>query len=560
MLTLRDFDVVGRTYRNINRYRQILTIIFKYGFGNIIEALKIDQYLEIGLKMISKDKPPWLEPLTQSQRIRLLFEELGPTFIKFGQILSTRPDLIPLEYIFELEKLQDNVPEFSFSDVKKNLTKAFSDKESPFVFMEEKPFASASIGQVHLAKLKTGERVAVKIQRPDIRKHIIVDLEIMNHLATLMERHIEDLSFFRPVKIVEEFAETLEKELDYTLEASNMERVARQFVFDSTIHIPRVYLDITTETVLTMEYIQGIKISETDTLDEHGMDRKLLTQRGADLILKQVFEYGFFHADLHPGNLFVLPDNVLGPVDFGMMGFMDRRAREVFIDLIASVVTENSSATCHYLLELTEYDDEPDMRFLERDISTFIAQYLTKALKHINVGRLLQDLLKITARHKLRLYPDTFLMMKSFAAVEGVAQKLDPDFDMVEYAAPFIKKKKIERISLSRITADLSSLSLESLQLLREIPRDSIAIIRQARKGKFVLGFDIQKLEKILGAYQRENHKRSVSLIISSLIIASSLLFSLKASPQIFGLSLFGLVAIACAVVLWLWLFVKPGK
>ncbi len=560
MLTLRDFDVVGRTYRNITRYRQILTILFKYGFGHIIEALNIDQYLEIGLKMISRDKPPQLEPLTPPQRTRLLFEELGPTFIKFGQILSTRPDLIPLEFIFELEKLQDNVPEFPFSDVEKTVAKAFGDKENPFASMEKDPIASASIGQVHLAKLKTGERVAVKIQRPDIRKNITVDLEIMNHLATLMERHIEDLSFFRPVKIVEEFAETLEKEMNYTLEASNMERVARQFMFDSTIHIPKVYLDKTTDTVLTMEYIQGIKISDINLLDEHGMDRKILTRRGADLILKQVFEYGFFHADLHPGNLFVLPDNVLGPVDFGMMGFMDRRAREVFIDLIASVVTENPSATCHYLLELTEYDDEPDMRFLERDISTFIAQYLTKALKHINMGRLLQDLLKITARHKLRLYPDTFLMMKSFAAVEGVAQKLDPDFDMVGYAAPFIKKKKMERMSLSRVAQDLSSLSVESLQLLQEIPRDSIAIIRQARKGKFVLGFDIQKLEKILGDYCRENHKRSVSMIISSLIIASSLLLSLKASPQIFGLSLFGMVAIVCAVVLWLWLFIKPGK
>jgi len=560
MLTLRDFDVVGRTYRNINRYRQILTIIFKYGFGHIIEALNIDRYLEIGLKMISRDKPARLERLTQSQRTRLLFEELGPTFIKFGQILSTRPDLIPLEFIFELEKLQDNVPEFPFSDVEKTVAKAFGDKGNPFGSMEKEPIASASIGQVHLARLKTGEKVAVKIQRPDIRKQITVDLEIMNHLATLMERHIADLSFFRPIKIVEEFAETLDKELDYTLEASNMERVGRQFMFDSTIHIPKVYLDKTTETVLTMEYIQGIKISEIDTLDEHGMDRRVLTQRGADLILKQVFEYGFFHADLHPGNLFALPDNVLGPVDFGMMGFMDRRAREVFIDLIASVVTENSSATCHYLLDLTEYDDEPDMRFLERDISTFIAQYLTKSLKYINMGRLLQDLLKITAKHKLRLYPDTFLMMKSFAAVEGVAQKLDPDFDMVGYAAPFIKKKKMERMSLSRITEDFSSLSVESLQLLQEIPRDSIAIIRQARKGKFVLGFDIQKLEKILGAYQRESHKRSVSMIISSLIIASSLLLSLKASPQIFGLSLFGMGAIACAVVLWLWLFVRPGK
>lgn len=560
MLSLRDFDVVGRTYRNINRYRQILTILFKYGFGNVINTLKIDQYLEVGLKMISRTKREPVERLNQPQRVRLLFEELGPTFIKFGQILSTRPDLIPLEFIFELEKLQDNVPQFPFSEVQKILDREFNGDDPVFATMEEKPFASASIGQVHLATLQTGEQVAVKIQRPGIRKQIQVDLEILNHLATLMERHIEDLSFFRPVKIVQEFAETLEKEMDYTLEASNMARVAQQFLFDSGIHIPKVYLDKTSETVLTMEYIEGIKISDIDTLEKEGMDRKLLTRKGADLILSQVLEYGFFHADLHPGNLFVLPNNVIGLVDFGMMGFMDRRAKETFIDLIASIVTENPSATCHYLLELTEYEDEPDMRFLERDLSTFIGQYLTKALKHINIGRMLRDLLKILAKHKLRLYPDTFLMMKSFTAVEGVAHKLDPDFDMAEYAAPFIKKKKMERLSVSRISDDFSRLSVETLQLAQEVPRDAISIIRQARKGQFTLGFDIQKLDKILSSYRRESHKLSVSLIISALIISSSLMLSFKVNPQIFGISFLGIAGIAGAVLLALWLFVRPNK
>ncbi len=560
MLSLKDFDVVGRTYRNINRYRQILAILFKYGFGNIIDALNLDHYLEIGLKMISRTKSEPVERLTQPQRVRLLFEELGPTFIKFGQILSTRPDLIPMHFIFELEKLQDNVPEFPFSEVQQILAHEFSPQDNPFLSMEESPFAAASLGQVHRAQLKTGETVAVKIQRPGIRKQIKVDLEIMNHLATLIERHIEDLSFFRPVKVVEEFASTLEKELDYTLEASNMERVAQQFLFDSFIHIPRVYLDRSTETVLTMEYVQGIKISDVEQLDRAGMNRKLLTRQGAEFILKQVFEYGFFHADLHPGNLFVLPNNVLGPVDFGMMGFMDRRAREVFIDLIASVVTENLSATCHYLLEITEFDEEPDMRFLERDLSTFIGQYLTKALKNINMGRLLQDLLKITVKHKLRLYPDTFLMMKSFAAVEGVAQVLDPDFDMVAHAAPFIKRKKMERLSLQRLSEDFSRVSVESLQMLQDLPRDAITIIRQARKGKFVLGFDLQKLEKILGSYRRESHKLSVSIIISSLIIAASLLLSFKVAPLFFGVSIFGMSSFSAALLLGLWLFVRPGK
>ena len=301
MLRLKDLGIVGRTYRNINRYRQILTILFKYGFGNIIDVLKIDQYLEIGLKMISKTRQERVEKLSPAQRVRLLFEELGPTFIKFGQILSTRPDLIPVHYIYELEKLQDNVPAFSFKEVQQIISDEFGQDKNPFEFIEAKPLASASLGQVHLAKLKNKKNVAIKIQRPGIRKLIKIDLEIMHHMATLMERHIEDLSFFHPIRIVDEFASSLERELDYTLEASNMERVARQFLFDENIYIPKVFLDQSTSTVLTMEYIHGIKISKIDELDDQGMDRKLLTLHGADMVLIQVFEYGFFHADLHPG-------------------------------------------------------------------------------------------------------------------------------------------------------------------------------------------------------------------------------------------------------------------
>jgi len=560
MLSLKDFGVVGRTYRNINRYRQILTILFKYGFGNFLEVLKIDQYLEVGLKMISLEKPERMEPMTQAQRIRIIFEELGPTFIKFGQILSTRPDLIPIHYIFELEKLQDDVPHFPFKDVKRILAQEFGDGESPFVTVEKIPFASASIGQVHLATLASGEKVAVKVQRPGIRKQVRVDLEIMNHLATLMERHIEDLSFFRPVKIVEEFASTLEREMDYTLEASNIDRVSRQFLFDTTVYIPKVYLDWTTEKILTMEYIEGIKISDVDRLDAEGFNRKILTRQGADLILKQVFDYGFFHADLHPGNLFALPGNVLGLVDFGMMGFMDRGDREKFIDLIAGVVTQNQAAACRHLLELTEYEEESDLRILERDLSNFMGQYLTRPLKYINMGRLLQDLLKVTVNHQLRLFPDTFLMMKSFVAVEGVAHKLDPDFDMTIHAAPFIKKKKMERLSSKRISDDLARVSVESLQLFQELPRETLAIIRQVRKGQFVQGHEIRNLDRILSTHNRAAERLSMAVIIASLIIASAMLLSFKVPPEIFGISLPGLGSMAAAVLFWLWMFVRPRK
>lgn len=555
MLSLKDLNIVGRTYRNINRYRQILTILFKYGFGNIIDVLKVDQYLEIGLKVISRTRPERVEKLSPAQRVRLLFEELGPTFIKFGQILSTRPDLIPVHYLFELEKLQDDVPPFSFEEVRRIIADELGEEASPFESIEEHPLASASLGQVHMARLNSGQKVAVKIQRPGIQKLVKIDLEIMQHLATLMERHIEDLSFFRPVKIVEEFAASLERELDYTLEASSMERVAKQFSLDPTIYIPQVFLACSTTKVLTMEYIQGIKISDIDKLDEAGIDRKQVTIHGADMVLTQVFEYGFFHADLHPGNLFVLPGNVLCPVDYGMMGFIDIKARNSFIDLITSVVTRNSAQACRFLLELTEYDREPDMRLLERDLAQFTGHYLSKPLKHLNVGRLFQDLLRIIVQHQLRLYPDTFLMMKSFAALEGVAHSLDPEFDMTAYAAPFLKKMKMARLSPKKMKEDLGRAALESLEFLQEVPGESLSIIRQIRQGRFVLGHDIQRLEKILSAHGNAFTKLSFAIIIAALIMGSSILLAAKAPPEMFGLSLPGLVGFGGSILLILWLF-----
>lgn len=247
MLSIRKIGVIGRTYRHLNRYRQILAILFKYGFGDLVELLKIDQYIEVGLQIISRKRRDPVEKLTRAERIRLAFEELGPTYIKLGQILSTRPDLIPSEFIQELSKLQDDVPAFPFTEVKEIVeTELGQPMETLFDGFDEVPLAAASIGQVHKARLKDGDEVAVKVRRPGIKKIIEVDLEIMLHLATLMERHIEEIALHRPVKIVEEFARTLEKETDYTIEASNMERFARKFLGDPTVFIPKVFHDSTT--------------------------------------------------------------------------------------------------------------------------------------------------------------------------------------------------------------------------------------------------------------------------------------------------------------------------
>ncbi len=283
MLSIKGIGKVTRRYRNLMRYRQIIAVIIKYGFGNIIESLHIDQYIESGLQLISGQKSEKIERLSGYQRIRLALEELGPTFVKMGQMLSTRPDLIPVPLLKELTRLQDKVPPFEFEHVNSIIVSEFGTPVSAlFDYIEEKPFASASIGQVHRAVLKGNRNIAVKVQRPGIRKNIEVDLEIMHHLATLMQTHIKEIEPHRPVTIVEEFAKSLEKELDYTIEAANMDRMAAQFSNDPSIRIPSVFYAASGQKVLTMEFINGIKISEIQAIDDAGYDRKRSGQHGAD--------------------------------------------------------------------------------------------------------------------------------------------------------------------------------------------------------------------------------------------------------------------------------------
>ena len=564
MLSIRKIGVLGRTYRHLNRYRQILTILFKYGFGDLLEMLKIDQYIEVGLQMISKKREVRLERLTKPQGLRMAFEELGPTYIKLGQILSTRPDLIPMDFIRELSKLQDHVPAFPFDQVREQIEREFDcQPEGLFNQLDEVPLASASIGQVHRAVLKDGEAVAVKFQRPGIRKIIEVDLEIMLHLATLAERHIEELALHRPVKIVEEFARTLEKEIDYKTEATNMERAAGQFLDDPYVYIPKVFRKATTSRVLTTEYIDGIKISNIDELEAAGLDRKLITARGADLVLKQVFDHCFFHADPHPGNVFVLPGNVICLLDFGMAGIVDRQTRDDFVDLLESIVNRNEVRAAQILLKLTYRDEEPERRLLEREVADFMGRHLYKPLKDIELGKLLQQLLELATSFRLRIPADIFLMMKALGTVEGVGRMLDPEFDMIARATPFIKRVKLERFKPERVADDVYNMGSQLLQFIRQFPDQLLDLANLIRQEKLSLKFEHRGLENMLATHDRISNRLSFSILIAALIIGSSLIVISDTPPLIYGISLIGILFFLAAAIMGLWLLVaiiKKGR
>lgn len=561
---IRKIGIVSRTYRHAARYRRILAVLFKYGFGDLVDRLKMGRYLEVGMQMVSRKRFEGVETLTRSERVRMALEELGPTFVKMGQILSTRPDLIPVEFIQELSKLQDDVPPFPFSQVRQIVE---SELKSPmgamFQEFKEAPLAAASIGQVHRAQLKSGENVIVKVQRPGIHTTIETDMEIMLHLATLVEKHIEEWGVHHPTRIVEEFSRSLEREIDYTIEASNTERFARQFMGNPAVYVPRIFREASTGRILTMEFIDGVKVSDIDELDEKSFDRKIIASRGADLMLEQVFKYGFFHADPHPGNIFILPENVICYIDFGMMGRVDRSAREAFADIVHGYVSRDESRITDALLRIVEWDKEPDRRALERDIADFVELYLHKTLKELRIENILQQLLELITRHRMRLPPDIFLMAKASAQAEGLGLALDPDFDMTEKAAPFIKRIKLERLHPKRVMDDFLNSGGEVIQLLKEIPGEIQDIMKQIKEGKASIGFEHRGLENFVSEMNRSSNRIAFSLIVASLIVGSSLIIKSDLNLFLFGFPALGVVGFCIAAVFGLWLLIsilRSGK
>jgi ubiquinone biosynthesis protein len=557
MLSIRKIGVIGRTYRHLNRYRQILRVLFKYGFGDLIDILKIEQYLEIGLQMISRKRREKIEKLTRAERLRMALEELGPTFVKLGQILSTRPDLIPFEYIKELSKLQDQVPPFPYDDVRETI-KSETGKlpQEIFEHFDETPLAAASIGQVHRATLKDGEAVVVKIQRPGIHKIIEVDLEIMLHLAGLMERHLEELEAYRPTRIVEEFARSLEKEINYRTEASHIERFARQFMDDETVYIPKVFRQMSTQRILTMEYVEGIKASEVERLQKEGYDLPEITRRGTGLIMKQIFEFGFFHADPHPGNILALPNNVIGLLDFGMVGRISRQEREAFSDLVTQVIRGDEKKVADAVLNLTNYDKEPDRIEFERDFAELIDQYLYRPLKELEIGRLLQQLLEILTKYRLGLKPDLFLMMKALSTVEGLGAMLDPDFQLIKHAEPFIRHIQLRRFNPKTIAGDMIDTGSELFTLLKEIPREVRGILKQAKEGKVKIEFEHKGLEPVLFTHDRTSNRIAFAIVLAALIIGSSLITLSDIPPKWNDIPIIGLAGFIIAGVMGFWLLV----
>ena len=558
MFSIKKLGAIGRTYRHLNRYQRILRVLFKYGFNDLVDRLHIDQYLESGLQMINRKPREQIARLSRPERLRLVFEELGPTFIKLGQLLSTRPDLIPAEYLDELARLQDEVPPFSLAEVHAIFREELGrSPDEVFHYFDAEPLAAASIGQVHRARLDSGAEVVVKVQRPDIDTVIAVDLEILAHIAGLMEQYLEEVQGHRPTAIVQEFARSLSREIDFAVELANIQRFARQFERNPAIHVPLVYPELSTPRVLVMEYVLGIKASMAGQLREQGYDLPLIAERGATLVMEQIFVHGFFHADPHPGNLFILPDNVVCFIDFGQMGRLSRKDREDFTDLVLDLVAGDERTVVEVVLKVTVQLGEVDRESLARDLGGLVDLYLYRPLGELEAGRILQDLLDLVTRHKLTFKPAFYQMMKALSTVEGVGLMLDPKLELIRLARPFMRRIRLERMRPARLAEEIARTGSGYLQLLRELPEELRTILRQLRGGRMRLEFEHRGLQALGAALDRVSNRIAFAIVLAALIVGSSLIVLSDIPPHWHDIPVIGLLGFLVAGIMGFWLLLS---
>ncbi|MCD6413910.1 MAG: AarF/ABC1/UbiB kinase family protein [Elusimicrobia bacterium] len=527
-------------YRNVRRLQQIIGTLFNNGFEIFVSRLNLRHLIP------KKRKREKRQAKSLEERLRNVFEELGPTFIKFGQILSVRPDIVPHSLICELQKLQDSVPSFRWEEAEKIIQKESGKQISEiFTSFEKEPFAAASIAQVHKAELKSGEKVVVKIQRPNIENVIETDLSIMLYLAAGAEKYIEEAKLYNPVNIVEEFARTVRKELDFKREAKNIERFAANFRNVPSVYVPKVFWDYTTSKMLIMERVEGIKVDDIENIKKARLDTKAIARNGANAVLKQVFQDGFFHGDPHPGNISVLEGNVICFFDFGIMGKLDDQMKNDLACILVAAVKKDSGALVKRFLDMGIIDENANIYNLTRDLDDLIDAYVGLPLKRIEIKKIHREISNLIHQHQIRIPTNYALLGKALVAIEGIGRQLDPEFDFVSHLKPFIKQLVAERYSLSHILRELSEFSSQAHSLVRNFPSDASEILKKLRTGKLKIEFEHQGLENLIRTLDKVSSRIAISLIIAALIIGAS-----RVNHPVFGTAGFILTGILGLVLI----------
>lgn len=515
---------------HLHRYRQIAETLVKHGFGFLLSTLGLDRFLPFQQEWLGKSEDALA--LTPPQHIRVALEELGPTFIKLGQLLSTRPDLMPPEYLLEFAKLQDDAPPFdsklAIEVIEAELNQSIS---AVFVHFDHQPLAAASIGQVHAAQLPGGVEVIVKVRRPDVVEQVEEDLEILHNLAAAANRRWEFAKRYDLLGLIQEFALTLRAELDYIREGQNADRFAANFAGDRNVHIPRVFWDLTTSRVLTQERIRGTKVSELSALDELGLNRRELAERGTQAILKMIFDDGFFHADLHPGNFFVEAEGRFGLVDFGMVGTVDEKTQDYLANLILGLSRQDYDRLTESVLELEVVKHRVDRNELRRDLEHLIKPYFGLPLGQVKLAQLFNEAFAIIRRHRLHIPPHLALLVKTIILLEGIGTRLDPDFHLTEVIAPYAEQLMVRLFSPRRMIKKLGQASVDVARLGVEIPQQLRHILTEIERGGFEVGMKPGSFEPLITRLERLANRIVLGVIAAAFIVGLAVLLAVYRPP-----------------------------
>jgi ubiquinone biosynthesis protein len=532
-------------------------VFVRHGLGDLVRRAGVATLLEHAGNVLHWGEATKFAHLEVQQRTRLAFEQLGPTFIKLGQILSTREDLLPPAWTTELARLHSDVAPVPFDDLLPQIEQALGCSPfEVFAHVERKPYAAASIAQIHRATLASGAPVVLKIRRPGIEAKIDADLKLLDRLALLIEREMPEVRRYRPVQVVGQLRGSLERELDLAVEARNTERFARNFADDLDIVVPRVYFEWTSSTMIVQEHIEGIHGNDLAAIDSAGLDRKALAARGVDAVLKMILVDGFFHADPHPGNVVYLPDNRIALIDFGMVGRLSPARRRQILDLLAGLAGHDEEAMLEVLLDWRG-DEVVDEARLAADLGEFAFDYADMQLKDLKIGMLLHRVSAILREHSIVLPSDLTLLFKALITLEGLGRQYDPEFRLIERVKPFLDRAMRERYQPMETARRAQQTLSELYGLVTSMPRDLARLVKDARHGRMRVDLDLKRLDRFGDRLHSGINRATLGIMTASLVVGSSIVMTITGGPRLFGVSLLtycGLVGYLVAFVNSLWI------
>ena len=539
------FQAAFGTMRDLPRLHEITSVLIRHGLGDIVQRIGVSGILERAGQMLQWGASSESAGREPAERLRLAFQELGPTFVKLGQLLATRVDLFPPDWIREFERLHSGVAPVAFDALLPGLAAALG--KSPFdvfVDLDTHAHGSASIAQVHRARLKDGTPVVLKIRRPGIEDKVHADLRLLGHLATLVESEVPEARRYQPVEIVAHFRRSIERELDFTIEASNVERFAKHFAGDPFIVIPRIYPDWTSETLLVQEHIDGIPGTSLEAIEVAGLDKRVLAARGAEAILHMILVDGFFHADPHPGNVFYLPGNRIVLIDFGMVGRLAPRRRREVVDLLAGLAQMEEEPMLDVLLDWAG-DAYVDESRLATDVNELVFEYDSIPLRSIRIGALVRRFAAIVREHSIVLPADLTLMFKALITMEGLGRQYDPEFHIIEHLAPLLRQVLRERYRPDELVSRGRSALEEFLNVVGSVPRDIARLTRDARRGKARIDLDIRRLDSFGDQLDKTLDRVTMGIMTASLVIGSSIVMTVSGGPTVLGIPLLVVIGFA---------------